>query len=350
MPDRRASAVTAREDSQSGWVKDRRLWMLTLVASVLVVALGADGAQARTRMPPRIGILSYVAAASGTTPDPRFAGFRQGLRELGYEEGVNILIEMRFADGRPDRLAAQAAELVRLNVDVLVAFGPAAREAARKATGTIPIVTVSGNNPVREGWAQSFAHPGGNVTGLTVVFPELLPKCLELLKEALPGLVRVAMLFDPTEVVDADEVVQETEAGARQLGLQLQVLQFRGSNDFDAAFSLARQGHAQALLAIAALPHRSRLAALALSDHLLSISEFPLVAQAGFLMGYGADLADLGRRSVTQVDKILKGARPGDVPIERPTKFQLSINLKTAKALGITMPRSLLLRADELIE
>ncbi|MDM0050595.1 ABC transporter substrate-binding protein [Variovorax sp. J22R115] len=337
-----------KRNLRGGSEKGRRRCALNLVVSLLAVSIGA-GTQGRAHMP-RIGILSYVAAPSGTSQDPRFAGFRKGLRELGYMEKKNILIELRYAEGQPDRLAAQAAELVQLNVDVLVAFGPAAREAARKATSTIPIVTVSGSDPIREGWARSFAHPGGNVTGLTVVFPELVPKCLEFLKEAFPAVVRVAVLIDPTEVVDAKEVVQEMDDGARRLGLQLQVLEVRGPNDFDAAFTLARQRNAQALFPLAAVAHRSRLATLALRDHLLSISEFPLMTQAGFLMSYGADLDDLGRRAVTKMDKILKGEHPGDVPIERPTKFQLSINLKTAKALGIEIPRSLLLRANEVIE
>jgi putative ABC transport system substrate-binding protein len=265
-------------------------------------------------------------------------------------EGQTIVVELRFADGRPDRLAAHAAELVRVNVDVIVAFAQSAREAARKATSTTPIVTVSGSDPVREGWARSLAQPGGNVTGLTVVFPELVSKCLEILKEAHPGVLRVAVLIDPAEVVDAREVVQELGAGARRLGLQLEVLELQGPNDFERAFSLARQRGAQALFPVAALAYRSHLAKLALSTHLPAISEFPLMTQAGFLMSYGADLDDLGRRAARQVDKILKGARAADVPIERPTKFQLSINLQTAKALGITIPPSVLLRADEVIQ
>lgn len=349
MLDRSASAATAQEDHAGGAeMHDRRHWMLSLLGSALAMPHGA-GAQTHARMP-RIGVLSLFPAPSGTSPDPGLAGFRQGLQELGYVERENILIELRFADGQPDRLAAQAAQLVQMNVDVLVAFAQAAREAARKATSTVPIVTVSGSDPVREGWAKTFSRPGGNITGLTVVYPELVPKCLEFLKEAFPGVVRVAMLIDPAEVVDAREVVQETEAGARRLGLQLQVIEVRGPNDFDTAFGLARQRNAQALFAVAAVAHRARLAALALKDNLLSISEFPLMAQAGFLMSYGADIGDLSRRSVAQVDKILKGARPGDMPIERPTKFQLSINLKTARALGITVPRSILLRADEVVE
>ena len=327
---------------------DRRELVVALGAYVLAAPLaGQPQTAGRTY---RIGMLVFGTAPSGANPDP--AGFQQGLRELGYVEGHNVVIERRYADGRPDRLAALAAELVQLKVDVILAGGPATREAASKATSTIPIVTVSGSDPVREGWAQSLAYPGGNVTGLTVTLPGLQLKSLELLKEVFPAITRVALLIAPLEL-DAKEIVQEMEAGARRLGLQIQVLEVRGPNDFDAAFSLARQRHAQALYMFATntvVTHRARLASLAASDRLLSISQFPLMAQAGFLMIYGADLDDLGRRSISHMDKILKGARAGDLPIERPTKFQLIVNLKTAKALGITIPKSVLLRADEVIQ
>jgi len=308
-------------------------------------------AQARAGVP-RIGILSFGTVPSGSNPEPD-TGLLQGLRERGYVEGQNILIERRYADGRPDRLAAQAAELVQLKVDVILAGGPGPREAARNATRTIPIVTVSGADPVREGWAQSLAHPGGNVTGLTVALSELAPKCLELLKQAFPATVRVAVLLAPGDTPDAKEVLAELEAAALRLGLQLQVLEIRGPSDFDAAFGRAAKWHAQAVFALArnvVTIHRSQLAALAASQRMLSISALPLMAQAGFLMSYGADLDDLHRRSITYVDKILKGARPGDLAIERPAKLQLRVNLKTAKALGIIVPQSLLLRADEVIE
>ena len=208
--------------------------MLLLGAALLPAAAQAS------KGPPRIGILSYFAMPTAASPDPAEAGVRQGLRELGYVEGQNIFIERRYADGRPDRLAAMAEELVRLQVDVILAGGQPPREAARKATHTIPIVTLSGSDPVREGWAQSLARPGGNVTGLTFTFPEIGAKRLELLKEASPGLSRVAMLVDPIELVDAKDVVRETEAGARRLGLQLQVLETHGQGDLDAAFELAR--------------------------------------------------------------------------------------------------------------
>jgi len=307
------------------------------------------GAQAPGRTP-RIGLLSFFAAPTAAHPDPNEAGFRQGLREAGFAEGQNVVIERRFADGQADRLEAMAADLVRLKVDVILAAGQPSREAARKATATIPIVTLSGSDPVREGWAQSLARPGGNVTGITFSFPELGPKRLELLKEAMPALRRIAVLIDPIEVVDAGDVVRETEAGARRLGLQMQVIEVHGRKDLDAAFARARRDSAQAVIPIAMWPHREQVAALAARDRLAAIGEGSQEVQAGLLIGYGADLDDLIRRSALQMARILKGARAGDLPIERPTKFRLSVNLKTAKALGIAIPQSLLARADEVIE
>jgi len=299
---------------------------------------------------PRVGILSNFAAPSAAAPDPAESGLRQGLHELGYVEGQNILIERRYADGRPERLAAMAEELVRMKVDVILAGGQPPREAAREATRTIPIVTLSGSDPVREGWAQSLARPGGNVTGLTFTFPEIGAKRLELLKEASPRLRRVALLVDPSELVDAKDVIGEIGAAADRLGLQIQLLEVHGAGDLGAAFELARRGRAQALLAFAMWPHRQEVARLAANDGLLTIGESSQEVQAGFLLGYGADLDDLIRRSVMQMGKILKGTPPGELPIERPTKFTLSVNLKTAQALGITMPPALLLHADEVIE
>jgi putative tryptophan/tyrosine transport system substrate-binding protein len=308
-------------------------------------------AQVRATLP-RIGILSFDRAPSATNPDPA-QGFERGLRELGYVEGQNIVIERRYADGRPERLAPLAAELVQLKVDVILAGGPGPREAARQATSAIPIVTISGVDPVKEGWARSLARPGGNLTGLTVTFEELDGKRLELLKQAFPAVVRVAVLLDPVAIGDVRAFMQAMEASARPLGLQLPVLEVRDASELDTAFSLARQLRAQALYPISTntiVTLRTRIAALSTRDKLLSIGSFPWMAQAGFLMTYGADPDDLGRRAITMMDKILKGARPGDLPIEQPTKFQLIVNLKTAKALGITIPPSLLLRADEVIE
>ena len=321
-------------------------WIFAVVVSAMVL-LPSARSQAPAEIP-RIGILSFAAAPSGTDPDPD-QGVLRGLRELGYVERLNILIERRYANGQDALLAAQAAELVNLKVRVILAGGPGPREAAKRATSTVPIITVSGSDPVREGWAQSLAHPGGNITGFTVTFPGLDLKRLELLKQAFPGIVRVGIVTE----FHKQDVMQNLEAGARQLGLQLHVLEVRGRSEFDAAFKLARQQGVQALVVVATniiVAHRSQLAELSISERLPSMSEFPVLAQAGFLMTYGADLDELGRLSVIQMDKILKGARPGDLPIEQPKKFYLTVNLKTAKALGIAIPQSLLLRADEVIQ
>ena len=298
---------------------------------------------------PRIGVLSFGTAPAGSNPDPA-TGFRQGLRELGLVEGRNLVIEYRYADGRPERLAALAAELVQLKVQVILAGGPAPLQAARSATSTIAIVALAGQDPVEEGWAQSLARPGGNVTGLTVTFPELGPKKLELLQQAVPGLARVAVLLAPAELTKGQQTL---EAGARTLGLQLQLLEVSAPDDFEAAFKRATHGRAQGLYAIdtnTIVTHRSRLAELALSARLPSVTGFALLAEAGFLMSYGADLDALGRRAATYVDKILKGARPGDLAIERPTEFELVINRKTAGVLGVTLAKSLLLRANKVIQ
>jgi len=333
----------------------RRRPPIAIVAAALACLLGASlvpfaaSAQAPARVA-RIGFLSFFPTPTTANPDPNEAGFRQGLREGGYVEGQNIVIERRYADGNAALLGASAAELVRLKVDAILAGGQPAREAARKATATIPIVTLSGSDPVREGWAKTLARPGGNVTGLTFTFPELAAKRLELLKQALPALVRVAVIIDPLEVVDAPDVLRETEAGARRLGLAIQVLQIHGRKDLQEAFAQARRGNAQALVATATWPYRGEVAELAARSRLALMGEESHEAQAGYLIAYGADLDDLVRRSALMMARILKGAGAGDLPIERPTKFRLSVNLKTAKALGITIPPALLARADEVIE
>ena len=326
---------------------NRRRLVISIAAASLAGRAAMLRAQPTSAAMPRIGVLSFGTAPSGASPDPS-AGFRQGLRELGYAEGRNLVLEYRYADGRSDRLATLAAELVLLKVDVILAGGPATLQAARKATSSIPIVALGGSDPVGEGWAQSLARPGGNVTGLTVTFPELGPKRLEILGQAVPGLARVAVLLAPAELEGSG-----LEAGARALGLQVQLLEVSGPDDFEAAFKRATQGRAQGLYAISTntiVTYRSRLAELSVSYRLPSVSDFPLLADAGFLMSYGADLDALARRAATYVDKILKGARPGDLPIERPTEFELVINLKTARALGITLPHAVLLRANRLIE
>jgi putative tryptophan/tyrosine transport system substrate-binding protein len=324
---------------------DRRHW----IAAAAGLAGSALGTSAQAPLP-RIGALVFGSAPGGLQPDP-VAGFEAGLREIGLVDGRNITIEWRYADGRPERLALLAAELAQSKVALIVAFGPAPVHAARAATSTIPIVAIGSPDPVAEGWAQSLARPGGNLTGLTVTFEELGPKRLEILKEARPGIARVAVLLAPAEILKGSEAVMR--AGARALGLELQWIEVNAAADFEPACERARQGRAQGLYAIATnliVTHRRRLAELAQRQRLPSISEFSLLAQAGFLLSYGANLDALGRRAVSYIDKILKGARPGDLPIERPTRFELMVNLGVARALGITLPVVTLQRADRVIE
>ena len=320
-----------------------------------LLALGACASAARaadSRRVARIGVLSFGAAAVGPGADPS-SGFRQGLRELGYVEGRNLAIEWRYAGGRREALVTLAAELVQRKMDVLLAGGPAPLYALRAATRDIPIVAVAGSDPVAEGWAQSLARPGGNATGFTVTYPELQPKRLQLLKTVLPSLQRVAVLSAPADLPNRTQVRQEIEEAARSLSMQVQFFELRGAQDIKPAFDGAGRWGAQAVSAIATnlvVTERARLAALAIERRLPSASEFPLLAEAGFLLAYGADLEDLGRRCATYVDKILKGARPGELPIERPTKLQLIVNLATARSLGVTVPATFLARADRVIE
>jgi len=331
-----------------GAVSARRRAALALAVLVALPA-GVAGAEKRTGVA-TIGVLSLFAPPTAQRFDPLERIFLQGLREMGYVEGKTIVVERRWAAGSPERLAAMATELVGLKVDLIVAAGQPAREAARKATTSIPILTLSGSDPVREGWAQSLARPGGNVTGLTFTFPELGPKRLELLKEAAPALDRVVVLIDPIEVVDAADVLRDTMVGAERLRLHAEVVEVHGAGGLDAAFAAARRSRAQAVFPIAMYPHRLRVAALATREKLLSVGESSEEARDGYLLGYGVDADDLMRRAVVKMDKILKGERAGDLPIERPTKFRLSVNLKTARAIGASIPQSLLARADEVIE
>jgi putative ABC transport system substrate-binding protein len=274
------------------------------------------------------------------------------LRQFGYVLGRNLDIEYRYAAGRSDRLDALAAELVQLDVEAIFAGGPATLEAARNATKTIPIVTVSGGDPVLEGWAQSLARPAGNVTGLTVTFPELGAKRLELLKLAVPGLVRVGMLWAPDDLRSAG-FPDMARAEASALGMQAQMFEVRGADDFAPAFAAMRKGNVQAVHAISTnviVAFRVRIAGLAIEHRVSSMGGFSLLAEAGMMLSYGANLDETGRGAAAYFDKIFKGARPGDLPVERPSNFELVINAKTARAIGVVVPKELLLRASRVIE
>jgi putative ABC transport system substrate-binding protein len=317
-----------------------------IVMAVLGVAFVAGSRATEAQPPgkiPRIGIIR-----DGSPPDPLVDAFRQGLRDLGYTE-ESIRIEYRWAEGRDERLPALIADLVRLKVDVIVAGGSLAL-LAKRATSTIPIVMPVAPDPVESGLVASFARPGGNVTGLAYQSEALPGKWVELLKEAVPGMGRVVVLSHPT-VTSQMGVVEDA---ARSYGVRLQIVRVQRPDDFGAAFAEARKDRAEAVLIMASpffFAHRARLVELA-ARHRLPAMYFQreFVVGAGGLMSYGPNLRDLFRRAATYVDKLLKGAKPGDLPIEQPTKFELTINLKTAKALGLTIPQSLLARADEVIQ
>jgi putative ABC transport system substrate-binding protein len=300
----------------------------------------------------RIGFLGSGSA----TGDPRAReAFRDGLRELGWIEGQNLLIEYRFADGKPERLPALAAELVALKVDIIVAPNTPAALAAKQATRTLPIVFIGAGDPVTSGLVTTLARPGGNVTGLSVLSTELVGKWLELLKQAVPGVSRVAALWQPGAMDErTDKDMQEgAEVAAQALGVRLQFVEARGPADFDRAFSDMTKARVGALTVRPApmfISERRRLVDLAAQNRLPAVYAWREFVDAGGLMAYGPNLSDLYRRAATYADKILKGAKPGDLPVEQPTKFELVINLKTAKALGLTIPQSVLARADEVIQ
>jgi ABC-type uncharacterized transport system substrate-binding protein len=328
----------------------RRIGLAVVHAVSLVLALLAAEAQEATKIA-RIGYLALDRAAS---PHVREA-FLQGLRDLGYVEGRNVVIEYRDAEGRSERLPALAAELVALKVDVILAGGTPQALAAKQATKTIPIVVASATAPVTDGLVTSLAQPGGNVTGLSFLAPELVGKRLELLKQAVPGVGQIAVLWHPGGAGERTQkdMLKETEVAARALGLRLQFLEARGPADFDRAFSEMTRARSDALTVLGSpmfFNERRRLVDLAAKNRLPAVYGFREVVNAGGLMSYGPNNDDLFRRAATYVDKILKGAKPGDLAVEQPTKFELVINLRTAKALGLTIPQSVLLRADQIIQ
>jgi putative tryptophan/tyrosine transport system substrate-binding protein len=326
---------------------------LSLVVAVFILSASLAAEAQPTGKVYRIG---YLAMGSGSgTANPRpLEAFRQGLRELGWVEGQNIVIEYRYAEGRPDRLPGLAAELLRLKVDVIAASPTPAALAARNATGTIPIVGMSLTEPVRLGLVANLARPGGNVTGVTYgVDTDIFGKQLELLRKAVPKVRGVAVLSNPTGGAAHSLIIGSVKAAAQSLGLQLQLLEARDPGEFDGAFAAMAKERAGALLVVGDsmfFLHRARLADLAAKNRLPSMSTQAQWVEAGGLMSYGPSLPDQFRRAATYVDKILKGARPADLPIEQPTKFELLINLKTAQALGLTIPQPLLQQADQVIE
>jgi putative ABC transport system substrate-binding protein len=277
---------------------------------------------------------------------------RQGLRELGYVEGETIALEVRWAEGRYEQMPELVADLVRLKVNVIVVGGTPAALAAKKATQTIPVVMVGPGDPVESGLVGSLARPGGNLTGLSLLTPEISGKRLQLLKEVVPKVSRIAVLRNPSHPIHA-VLWQETQSAARKLGMQLQALEVRGPEDFDETFRAATRGRAGALLAFddgLTLGYRTWIVALAAKARLPAIYGFREFPDVGGLMSYGANFPELFRRAATFVDKILKGAKPADLPVEQPTRFELVINLKTAKALKLTIPQSVLIRADQVIQ
>jgi putative ABC transport system substrate-binding protein len=325
-------------------VSASKAFIISLVLGFLVAPIMVK-AQAPAKVP-RIGFLSVL---SPTDNPYTLEAFRQGLRELGYVEGQTIAIEYRFAEGRPERLPALAAELVRLKVDVIVTAAPAAPEAAKQATSTIPIVFAVVGDPVAVGLVASVARPGGNITGLSSIAPEVVGKQLELLKEVAPKVSRVAVLQNPSNQAHPF-VLRQAEGAARALGLQLQILKAGSPAEIDAAFAAMSSQRAGGVLVLRDslfLAQRTQITALAAKSRLPAVYGLREEAEAGGLMAYGASGPVMYRRAATYVDKILKGAKPADLPVEQPTKFELVVNLKTAKALGLTIPQSILVRADE---
>jgi len=297
----------------------------------------------------RIGFLTPTSAAS---MEPRVGRFREGLRELGYVEGQNTTVEYRWAEGKEERLAELAAELVRLKVNILVSHGVLATQAAKRASATIPIVCFACGDAVSVGLVESLARPGGNITGLTVLAPEVSGKRVELLREVVPGLTRLAVLWNSDNPVSKPEL-KETETAARVAGLELISVSVQKPNDFASAFNSMKAQGAQAVIVLSDamfFGNRDKIANLATEARLPAISYSGEFARSGTIISYGADLLVLAQRAATYIDKILKGAKPGDLPVEQPTKFEFIINLKTAKALGVTVPKVLLTAADEVIE
>ncbi len=321
---------------------------------ILALSLGLVAAPlpAGAQQPAKVYRIGYLTAGPISPRMHLVEAFRQGLGELGYMEGHNFALVTRSAERGPEQLSDRAAELVRLNVDVIVAVTTPAVQAAQQATGMIPIVMVSVADPVATGFVASLARPGGNTTGLSILSAELSGKRLQLLKEVVPRVSRVAVFWNPANPSNALQI-GETKVAAQALGVQLQPLELRGPQDLESAFQAATRGRAGALIMLddpLFFTHRTPIVALAAKSRLPAMYGLTGFVEAGGLMSYGTNLSDLHRRAATYVDKILKGAKPADLPVEQPTRFELVVNMKTAKALGITFPQSILVRADQVIQ
>jgi putative ABC transport system substrate-binding protein len=330
-------------------VRRPRTRLLVVALALLVAPLAAEAQPARKMY--RIGFLSIGFTPTPAAPDRGLEALRQRLRELGYVEGANVVIEYRFAEGNLEHLPALAAELVRLNPDVIVTRGTPAAWEAKTATGTIPIVMASSQDPVREGIVASLARPGGNVTGMKIISdPDLIGKRLQLLKEVLPRASSLAIVPVPRLSRSREFWLRDTEAAAKALGLTVQVLEIK---EWDEVFAAAVRKRVDALYPMesaANIFHAKHIAEVALKHRIPTVFGIRAHVDAGGLLSYGSNVAAMWRRAAELVDKVLKGAKPADLPIEQPTTFELVINLKTAKALGLTIPQSVLGRADQLIE
>jgi putative tryptophan/tyrosine transport system substrate-binding protein len=327
-------------------VSDLRLLIFGLCALFFALCISADAQEEKLR---RIALLF---AGERSAVAGRIEAFRQGLHDRGYQEGKNIVIEYRYGEGNLDRVPSLVEELIRLKVDVIVTGGPADTRAAKQATATIPIVMAQDSDPVGAGVVASLARPGGNVTGLSVMAPEISGKQLELLKEIVPRLSRVAVLGTSTNPGNA-QALRETELAGAALGVQIQYLDVQRAEDVESAFSVLKKDRVGAFIVLrnpVTSTHRKRIVDLAVKSRLPAIYPQIEFTEAGGLMSYGAYTPDLYRRAATYVDKILKGAKPGDLPVEQPTKFELVINVRSAKQIELTIPPNVLARADRVIK
>jgi putative ABC transport system substrate-binding protein len=325
-----------------------RKFLLVALALGIAAAPLAAGAQ----QPPKIPRIGYLGPSSLSSGASLLESFRRGLRELGYVEGQNIFIDYRWAEGRPDRFPALAGELIHLRVDVIVTWSNAAVAALQQATRTIPIVVAAMGDPVGSGFVASFARPGGNITGFSALSEELAGKRVELLREAVPKVSRIAVLAVSQTPAQRTQW-REIQAAAQALKVSPQRQEVAGPDGIEHAFASFIKGRANGLIVLphaVTIAHRTQIVGLAAKHRLPGLYPNSLFVEAGGLMSYGTNLSDLHRRAATYVDKILKGAKPADLPVEQPTRFELVVNLKTAKALGLTIPQPFLIRADQVIQ